>query len=128
MGRYGDTAMLESSLLDSLAEHAELLEALVSRAAKLPKVELIRPKTVIGKNTVANMQSGMINGYAALVDGLVAKMKAELSEEPRVIATGGLASTVAGEATAIDEVDELLTLEGLRLIYERNARPPGSEG
>jgi len=104
------------------------LEALVSRAAKLPKVELVKPKAVIGKNTVANMQSGMINGYAALVDGLVAKMKAELSEEPRVIATGGLASTVASEAAAIDEVDELLTLEGLRLIYERNARLGGSKG
>ena len=95
------------------------LEALVSRTAKLPKVELVKPKTVIGKNTVANMQSGIINGYAALVDGLVAKMKAELPEEPRVIATGGLASAVASESTAIDEVDDSLTLEGLRLIYER---------
>ncbi len=98
------------------------LEALVGRAAKLPKVELIKPKSVIGKNTVANMQSGMINGYSALVDGLVAKIKAELSTEPRVIATGGLASALAKEVSSIDEVDELLTLEGLRLVYERNAR------
>ncbi|MGI5880603.1 MAG: type III pantothenate kinase [Syntrophomonadaceae bacterium] len=95
-------------------------EALVSRAAKLPRVELIRPKSIIGRNTVASMQSGVIFGFVGQVEGIVNRIKQEIGCNPKVIATGGLAETVAGETDVIDLVDEFLTLDGLRLIYEIN--------
>ncbi|NLT20539.1 MAG: type III pantothenate kinase [Syntrophomonadaceae bacterium] len=95
-------------------------EALVSRAAKLPRVELIRPKSIIGRNTVASMQSGVIFGFVGQVEGIVNRIKQEIGCNPQVIATGGLAETVAGETDVIDLVDEFLTLDGLRLIYEIN--------
>ena len=95
-------------------------EALVSRAAKLPRVELIRPKSIIGRNTVASMQSGVIFGFVGQVEGIVNRIKQEIGYNPQVIATGGLAETVAGETDVIDLVDEFLTLDGLRLIYEIN--------
>jgi len=96
-------------------------EALFARAAKLPRVELIKPPTVIGKNTVNSMQSGFIYGFAGQVNGIVERMKRELEGKPLVLATGGLAELIAKEATAIDKVDKYLTLTGLLLIYERNS-------
>jgi len=96
------------------------LEALFERASKLPRVELIKPKSIIGKNTVYAMQSGIIYGYVSLVDGIVKRMKEEVKTDPYIIATGGLASLIYKESETIDEVDEFLTLRGLKLLYERN--------
>lgn len=94
-------------------------EALFTRTAKLPKVDLARPKTVIGKDTVGSMQSGLIFGYAGLVDELVSRMQIELGQKATVIATGGLASLLAPESRTIQEVRPFLTLEGLELIYRK---------
>ena len=93
-------------------------EALFTKAARLFRVELIRPKEVIGRNTVTNIQSGLVYGYAGLVDGLVERMRAEMEGDPKVIATGGLAPLIAQVARTIHEVNPDLTLEGLRVIHE----------
>lgn len=96
------------------------LEALFQHAAKLPSVELTRPKHAIGKNTVASMQSGLIFGYVGLVEGIVRRIKRELGGKARVIATGGLAQVIARETPIVEVVDPQLTLVGLRLIHELN--------
>ena len=95
-------------------------DALFARAAKLPRVEIARPPRVVGRNTVHAMQAGLFFGYAAMVDGLVARVANESGGDPHVIATGGLAHLIATETSRIDEVDEDLTLRGLRLIWQRN--------
>ncbi|HJT65619.1 MAG TPA: type III pantothenate kinase [Pyrinomonadaceae bacterium] len=94
-------------------------EALFSRAAKLPRVEFKRPAKIIGSSTVAAMQSGWYHGYAGLVDALIMRMIDELGEAPRVIATGGLAHVIAPASPSIQVVDDTLTLEGLRLVYQQ---------
>lgn len=95
-------------------------EALYQRAAKLPRIELTKPKSVIGRNTVHSMQAGIIFGYAGQVDGIVDRITNEVGAEPTVIATGGMAELIASESRTIDTTNPLLTLEGLRLIYNRN--------
>jgi type III pantothenate kinase len=95
------------------------LQALAERAALLHRVDLVRPKSAIGKNTITNVQSGAVFGYVGLIEGMVARMKAELGP-CKVIGTGGLIGVVAPETAAVDVVDRQLTLEGLRLLWELN--------
>jgi len=96
-------------------------DALFQKAAKLPKIDLVKPESVIGRNTISSMQSGIIFGYAGQVDYIVNRIKAEMKEDNiKVIATGGLARLIASEAKTIDEVNSMLTLEGLRIIFEKN--------
>jgi type III pantothenate kinase len=98
------------------------IDALYDRAAKLPKVELAEPRSLIGKSTVDAIRSGIVYGFAAQVEGIVARLRDELGHSTAVIATGGLAGVlVPFIRDAIDAVDEMLTLTGLRLIYERNS-------
>lgn len=95
-------------------------EALFSRAAKLPRIEIAKPKNVIGKNTVVSMQSGIFFGFVGQVDEIVRRMKVEMESSPKVIATGGLAELISTESKQIQVVDKYLTLKGLRILYERN--------
>ncbi|HEX2055079.1 MAG TPA: type III pantothenate kinase [Nitrospiraceae bacterium] len=96
-------------------------DALFARTAKLPKVEIMRPKSVVGQDTVSGIQSGLVFGYVGLVEGILRRMEQELAYPCRVIATGGLAPIVARETASIHEVRPLLTLEGLELLYRRTA-------
>ena len=95
-------------------------EALFQHASKLPRVDLQCPPQVVGKDTISSMQSGIIFGYAGLVDGIVARIKSETNTNPKVIATGGQASLIAQVTKTIEEVNPFLTLHGLRILYERN--------
>lgn len=95
-------------------------EALYERAAKLPRIDLVRPKSVIGRNPVTSMQAGIIFGYAGQVDGIVGRIWQEFNNQAKVVATGGLAELISAESPSVDHIDPLLTLEGLRIIYERN--------
>ena len=100
------------------------MEALFERASMLHRVEIQRPKTVIGRTTTTALQSGLLYGYAGMVDAMVERIRGELGEESQVVATGGLAGRVAAESKEIRHVEPFLTLEGLRLVYEKNQ--PGS--
>jgi len=121
-----------ATTLDAVSEEGDYLggaiapgivissEALFEHAAKLPRVELVRPPKAIGRNSVSAMQSGIIFGYVGLIEGLVARMQKELGGTAKVIATGGLANIIASETGVVDAVELDLTLVGLRLIYELN--------
>lgn len=109
-----------------IAPGAEIsLQALIDRAEKLPQIELAEPRGLIGKSTVDAIRSGMVFGFAGLVDGIVHRLYAELGQDCDVIATGGLAGAVFPFTETIDEADDLLTLTGLRLIHERNGAQSG---
>lgn len=95
-------------------------EALYQHAAKLPRIDLTKPKSVIGRNTVQSMQAGIIYGYAGQVDGIIDRIVEQYEVDPYVVATGGLAELIAEESRTIDTVNSLLTLQGLNILYERN--------
>jgi type III pantothenate kinase len=97
-------------------------DALFEKCAKLPRVDILKPAAVIGRNTVDSIRSGLTYGYAELVDGIVARMEAEMEGTPTVVATGGLAEIIAGIAKRIQRVDPLLTLKGLRAVFRRNEK------
>ena len=134
--RYGKPTIVvdfgTATTFDVISERGEYLggaiapgisisaEALFQRAAKLPRIDIARPKEAIGKSTVASMQSGLYYGYLSLVEGMLARIKAEMSVDMIVVATGGLAHLIVGSSPLIDHIDPLLTLEGLRILYERN--------
>ena len=96
-------------------------DALFSRAAKLPRVDVSRPERVVGRNTVGAIQSGLVYGYVGLVEGLIGRIREELAWPCRVVATGGFAAVIAEDSDAVDVVDDALVLEGLRLIHVRNS-------
>lgn len=95
-------------------------EALFQKAAKLPRIELVKPSKVIGRNTISSMQSGLIYGYIGQVDEIVTRIKEEIDSDAFVVATGGLSEMIANESKTINKVDPNLTLEGLRIVYYRN--------
>lgn len=111
-GQYGGGAIAPGIQIST--------EALITHASKLPRIEIARPPSVIGTNTIHSMQSGVLYGYVGQVEGIVSRMKAETEQEPKVIATGGLASLIAEKTACIEHVDPYLTLKGLQLIYLRN--------
>ena len=98
------------------------LDALVTKTAKLPKVEIARPPSVIGKTTEQAMQSGILFGYTAMVDGLVNRLSTEMQDTPTIIATGGLSPVIAGESDTIKHHEQNLTLDGLQIIYQKNKK------
>ncbi|HIV85603.1 MAG TPA: type III pantothenate kinase [Candidatus Monoglobus merdigallinarum] len=96
------------------------MDALFEKTAKLPKVEIVAPPSTIGKNTVHSIQSGAVFGHAAQTDGIIRRIKREIGEEATVVATGGLAKTISKESEEIDIVDSMLTLDGLKILYDKN--------
>ncbi|PYQ55571.1 MAG: type III pantothenate kinase [Acidobacteria bacterium] len=98
-------------------------DALFQRAARLPRVDIRNPGKVIGRSTVGSIQSGLYFGYASMCDGIIARIRAEMGEPARAVATGGLAESLAGDIPSIEAVDPVLTLTGLRLIWARNRAP-----
>ncbi len=99
------------------------VDALAEHAAQLRKIELTRPAQVIARNTVTAMQSGILYGFIGLVDGIIDRMREELGGKATVVATGGFAGLIGPECRSVDHVDPLLALEGLRILYDRNAAP-----
>jgi type III pantothenate kinase len=97
------------------------MQALFARAARLVKVDFAEPPAVIGKTTAAGLQSGLVYGFAGLVDGIVERIRSELEAEAPAIATGGLADLIAPHTRTIEQVDPWLTLEGLRLVWDLNS-------
>jgi type III pantothenate kinase len=134
--RYGGPCIVvdfgTATTFDVISERGEYLggaiapglgisaDALFSRAARLGRVDIKRPAKVIGTNTVTHIQSGLYYGYIGLVDGILERMVAELGAQPRVIATGGLARQIAEDSRFISEIDDMLTLDGLLILFERN--------
>lgn len=134
--KYGAPAIIvdfgTATTFDAINERGEYLggvitpgitissDALFARTSRLPRVEIKRPSSVIGSSTVGSMQSGLYYGYAGLVDGILKRMREELGASARIIATGGLAPLIATASDYIEEIDDNLTLDGLRLVYERN--------
>jgi type III pantothenate kinase len=114
-----DCRLLGTSLAPGLRT---AMDGLFQRAARLSRIELEKPKEVIGRNTVSALRSGWVYGYVGLVEGLVTRIKAQLGADALVIATGGLADYVLSETTVVDVHDPMLTLKGLRLYYERNVQ------
>jgi type III pantothenate kinase len=102
-------------------------EALFARTARLPRVDIRRPQRIVGSNTVGSLQSGLFYGYLALIDGLLERLLGEMGSNTKVVATGGLAPLFGSESKYISAVDDLLTLDGLRIIWERNARKKTAE-
>jgi type III pantothenate kinase len=96
------------------------MEALFTKASKLPRVEILRPDSIIGKTTVSAMQAGILYGVIGQVEGIVNRIKKQSKQQPKVVATGKWASLIASETSAIDEVDPFLTLKGLQIIYKKN--------
>ena len=96
------------------------MEALFSRAARLFKVDFVEPETVIAKNTTSSLQSGLVYGFAGQVDGIVDRIRDELGAEAQTVATGGLADLIVPHARTLETIDPFLTLEGIRLVWERN--------
>ena len=134
--RYGGPAVLvdfgTATTFDAISAHGDYLggaiapgivislDALVAHTAKLTRVELVAPPAVIGRNTTASMQAGLVYGYVGLIEGVVGRMKSELGDGAKVVATGGLAELIAAQTSAIDTVDQRLTLDGLRIIHDLN--------
>ena len=95
-------------------------DSLFTRTARLPRVEVRKPPRLIGRNTIHSIQSGLYHGYAAMINGMLRLLRQEMEGAPRVLATGGLARVLAAELEGVDSIEDHLTLEGLRLIYEKN--------